>query len=241
MKNSTSTEPGLGPRAADPAASEAPLSGSRAVVLEVLERQPAPATLAALSQATTLHANTLRDHLEVLESHGRVRRHRAAPSGRGRPATLYEAVPGSETTVVTEYAALASALASAIDRLSGDPRAEGVDAGRDWGRALARGKSVLAAPSAADARHRVVGLLADLGFAPEPLSRASVVRLTRCPLLEAARSHPDVVCGVHLGIVEGALQEWAMPSQTAELLPFSEPGACRLLMPARRRPASTQS
>ncbi|MEO7060581.1 MAG: helix-turn-helix domain-containing protein [Lapillicoccus sp.] len=241
MRNSASTKPGLGPRAADPAASSVPLSGSRAIVLDVLERQPAPATLAALSQATALHINTLRDHLEVLESHGRVRRHRAAPSGRGRPAALYEAVPASDRTGITEYAALASALASAIDRRSVDPRAEGVDAGRDWGRALARGTPAVTASSPVDARQRVVGLLANLGFSPESGARAGVVRLTRCPLLEAAKKHPDVVCGVHLGIVEGALQEWAMPSQKAELLPFSETGACRLLMPASPLSASSTS
>ncbi len=194
-----------------------------------------------MSQATALHVNTLREHLEALEAHGRVRRHRAAPSGRGRPAWLYEVTPASDAPGVTEYAALASALAGVIGRRRGDPRAEGVEAGQEWGRTLARGKPALAALSRADARRRVVGLLADLGFAPQALARASVVRLTRCPLLEAARSYPDVVCGVHLGIVEGALKEWAVPSQQAELLPFSEPGACRLLMPAPRRPASTPS
>ena len=238
MKNNPSTEPVLGPRPADPAAARPPLSGVRAAVLDVLAQRSAPMGLAALSEATSLHPNTLRDHLAGLESSGRVRRHRAAPSGRGRPATLYEAVPGSG---MSEYAALASVLAASIDQHSDNPRADGVDAGRRWGSALAGRSSVATPLSAADARHRVVGLLADLGFAPEPLSRASAVRLTRCPLLEAARSHPDVVCGVHLGIVQGALKEWGAPAQQAELLPFSEPGACRLLMPAPRRAEGSRS
>jgi predicted ArsR family transcriptional regulator len=57
------------------------------------------------------------------------------------------------------------------------------------------------------------------------------VRLTRCPLLEAAHRHPDVVCAVHLGIVRGALDEQgADPSGTA-LAPFAEPGACVLVVP----------
>lgn len=230
MKNNDTVVP-LGPRAADPGATHPPVSGTRAVVLEALEGQPGPVTLVQLSRATSLHANTLRDHLAALESSGRVRRHRAAPSGRGRPATLYEAVPVSGTS---EYAALASTLAESIDRRSDNPRADGIDAGRRWGRSLARGASVAVPLSPAQARRGVVGLLADLGFAPEPLSRASAVRLTRCPLLDAAQSHPAVVCGVHLGIVQGALEEWGAPAQTAELLPFSEPGACRLLMPGPR-------
>lgn len=198
-------------------------------------------TLAALSQATSLHVNTLRGHLEALESQERVRRLRAAPSGRGRPAWLYEATELAGRAALSEYAVLASRLAAAIQRTSTDPRAEGVSAGREWGQSLARDSGEGTSPSHAEARRRVVTLLATLGFAPEPHSRATAVRLTRCPLLDAARSHPDVVCGVHLGIVRGALQEWDAPSSQVELLPFSEPGACRLLMPAAPRPGNGRS
>lgn len=186
-----------------------------------------------------MHVNTLRGHLEALESQRRVRRLRAAPSGRGRPAWLYEATEPGVYASVSEYAVLAARLAAAIHRTSADPRAEGVDAGWEWGQALARDRHEGASRGPAEARRRVVALLSDLGFAPEPRSRASVVRLTRCPLLDAARSHPDVVCGVHLGIVRGALQQWGASSEGAELLPFSEPGACRLLMAAA--PASDGS
>jgi predicted ArsR family transcriptional regulator len=219
----------------------APLSGSRAAVLAALERQPEPTTLATLSRTTSLHVNTIREHLEALQSQGQVRRRRAAPSGRGRPAWLYEATRPSHPSGVSEYAALASTLAAAIHRSSPDPRGEGIDAGKAWGQALARGKQEGDVSGAADARQRVVDLLTDLGFAPEPLNRATAVRLTRCPLLDAARSHPDVVCGVHLGIVRGALQEWGTPVHDVELLPFSEPGACRLLMPPTHRSARTRS
>jgi predicted ArsR family transcriptional regulator len=71
-----------------------------------------------------------------------------------------------------------------------------------------------------------------------------VVKLCRCPLLEAAHEHPEVVCGVHLGVVRGALEVLgADPDQTEHttLQPFSEPGACRLDLlasPARTREAA---
>ncbi len=92
----------------------------------------------------------------------------------------------------------------------------------------------MAAPSSSgdvSARHRVVELLGDIGFAPESDDPPSVVRLTRCPLLEAAHKYPDVVCGVHLGIVRGALAEYGADPEGTDLLPFSEPGACLLHLP----------
>lgn len=87
------------------------------------------------------------------------------------------------------------------------------------------------ASSAVAARREVVALLDKLGFAPRTDTRARVVKLHHCPLLEAAHQHPEVVCGVHLGLVRGALVELGSdPAQTerAALQPFSEPGACRL-------------
>jgi len=71
------------------------------------------------------------------------------------------------------------------------------------------------------------------GVRARACKRLSVVRLTLCPLLEAAHKHPDVVCGVHLGIVRGALEEYGADPTGTDLLPFSEPGACRLELLAR--------
>ena len=85
----------------------------------------------------------------------------------------------------------------------------------------------------------VVGLLDDLGFAPETTGRFTSVRLTRCPLLDAATANPEVVCSVHRGIVEGALSLWGS-TEPVTLLAFSEPGACRLRLgglPAASPPA----
>jgi predicted ArsR family transcriptional regulator len=210
-------------------------------VLTALEGVSEPVSLTTLSSLTSLHLNTLRDHLEVLESDGRVRRHRADPQGRGRPAWLYESTGSApSSTRTSEYAGLAAALAASIQRHSPQPRAEAAEAGRYWGRELADTVPGPNGGGAAAARHKVVDLLAGLGFSPEASPRATTVRLTRCPLLDAARAHRDVVCAVHLGIVQGALQEWGAPAQEARLLPFSEPGACRLLLPTRQRPTGAR-
>jgi len=73
-----------------------------------------------------------------------------------------------------------------------------------------------------------------MGFAPEPDHDATEVRLTRCPLLEAAHQQPDIVCSVHLGIAEGALETYGAGTEGLELLPFHEPGACLLRLRDRR-------
>jgi predicted ArsR family transcriptional regulator len=85
--------------------------------------------------------------------------------------------------------------------------------------------------SAVAKRRQVVALIDGLGFAPTADARVGVVKLHRCPLLEAAHRNPEVVCSVHLGMVRGALDELgADPEQTEQtaLQPFSEPGSCRL-------------
>ena len=179
-------------------------------------------------------------------------RTRAPAHGRGRPAWLFSASPevGSEPGA-REYAGLASALAAQIARTSTHPSADSLQAGRNWGQKLvcrspadvdvspARGATgdhgpgltTPKASSAMSARRQVIDLLDELGFAPSPNARLSVVKLRRCPLLEAAHLHPEVVCGVHLGVVRGALDELGCdPEKTVRitLQPFSEPGACRL-------------
>ena len=194
----------------------------------MLRGQPEPTTLAALVAASGLHENTLREHLESLVGQGLVRRQRAEPTGRGRPAWLYEAAEDDAESGRSDYAGLASTLASAIHRTSDSPREDAILAGMEWGRELARDTNRPKPRKRSEANRAVVDLLDEIGFAPEYDARRSVVRLTRCPLLEAAHKYPDVVCGVHLGIVRGALEEYGADPSGTELFPFSEPGACRL-------------
>jgi predicted ArsR family transcriptional regulator len=227
--------PPLGPRPAERPPVGEPMSRARAAVLEALQAQPGPTTLAVLADVTGLHVNTLRGHLDALEDRGLVSRRQAAPTGRGRPAALYQA---TDVQGRSEYAGLARALAAAIHRTSRKPRADAIAAGEDWGRELAEGQHTGTAgqrsTSDATARRRVVALLDDLGFAPEADRRNATVRLTRCPLLDAAHQYPDVVCGVHLGIARGALEAYGSTGEGTELHAFSEPGACRLELRQRR-------
>lgn len=197
-------------------------------MLHTVQGQPEPVTLAVLVSTTGLHANTLREHLEALVRAELVQRHRAHPSGRGRPAWLYEAVEPTGAPEGVEYLELAATLAAFISRTSDSPREDAIAAGMEWGRVLAQSRSAIGAPGDEAGRREAVALLADIGFAPASDSRHGTVRLTRCPLLEAAYKHPEVVCGVHLGIVRGALTVYGGDPSGTDLVPFAEPGACRL-------------
>ena len=192
------------------------LSTARARLLDVLVDQPEPCTVSALASLTHQHPNTIREHLDGLVGDKLALRTRAQAQGRGRPAWLYSAAPevGSEPGA-REYAGLASALATQIARSSRHPSSDSIEAGRTWGRDLIRqGRAKVAADGATAAspngatpgtteipatpaiaaiaaRREVVGLLDELGFAPLADARVGVVKLRRCPLLEAAHQCPD--------------------------------------------------
>lgn len=198
------------------------MSRARRSLLETLEER-GPITLAALAATSGLHENTVRGHLEGLAADGLVARERGAPHGRGRPAWLWR----TRSTTSDEYAGLAATLARTLRRTSDHPEDDAIDAGHDWGHSLAAAhRTGRADPPAV----RVRDLLGELGFAPRgPVDAdGGELELTRCPLLEAAKEEPGIVCNVHLGLVVGALEEYAAPDPDAELVPFAAPGACLL-------------
>ncbi len=214
-----------GPRPSSPAPITG-LSRSRAALLETLQRQSGATSIGALAAHTGLHENTLRGHLEGLEDDGLVTRRREAPEGRGRPAWLWSATDAR----TSEYAGLAAALATALHRTSSRPAEDAAVAGHDWGRTLVRDRP----PRPAGSLELVRDLMAELDFGPVIDEPAETVRLTRCPLLEVARRHTDVVCSVHAGLAAGALAESGDTTTEVTLEPFAEPGACLLHLRANR-------
>ena len=87
-------------------------------------------------------------------------------------------------------------------------------------------------PSPAAGRRWTVELLDELGYAPAPDGEDREVVLHRCPLLQAAHRFPDVVCSVHLGMVQTALAANGADSEGSRLQPFSAPGQCYLRLGA---------
>ncbi|MGX6510642.1 helix-turn-helix transcriptional regulator [Rhodococcus sp. SJ-2] len=231
-----------GPRPALPPTSHPALSTQRIAVLDDI-RAHAPTRVGDVSTRLGLHQNTVREHLDALVGLDLVERTREKAHGRGRPAQLYRPTPTADPTGAhRDYAGLATALAGHIARTSTDPEADARAAGIAWGREIAREVIDLMATETNDPHAFALDVLIRLGFDPVDRGPALGVALRRCPLLEAARRYPTVVCQVHLGIIEGALLEIDAPTGPGlDLLAFAEPDACRLFLPDPSFPAHDSS
>jgi predicted ArsR family transcriptional regulator len=186
-----------------------------------------------LAQETGLHENTVRNHLEALVALGSVRRKRATGAGRGRPAWEYDASPRVTEldTRVRDYAGLATALAWHISTNSEDPEADAEAAGFVWGRKLAADNPIEDA-SPEDSRGLVVEFMTELGFDPQGDVEDGRFTLQRCPLLDAATELPEIVCGVHRGLVRGLFDYCGAESSGVALLPFALQDGCVLTLPS---------
>lgn len=223
---------GWGPRPS-PALGDAAtqLSKARAGVLDLLASQNHPVTVAELARLSGQHHNTVREHLEALAAAGLAQSRTRPARGRGRPALLYTAVPVERSRPqVREYSRLASAMAAHIARTSPDANAEARELGRHWGAELAVEAATPAAGTPEEATGAIIDLLDALGYGPQRTDGRVVLR--QCPVLEVARRHPEVVCHVHLGVIDGmyAAISGSVPDGV-DLKPFAEPGGCRLELP----------
>lgn len=195
---------------------------SRSRLLAVLRNATEPMGVRDLADAVDLHPNTAREHLDLLVDVGLVSRAVAPPNGRGRPGLRYRATP-TDADDPGAYRALAGVLAEALAQRP-DARAAATGAGEAWGRAMAERLDSEVAAAPVDG---LIQLLDDAGFAPErPSDAADPIRLHSCPFGQLARERRDVVCGAHLGLMRGALDELGAPFDGVRLEPFVEPSLC---------------
>ena len=204
------------------------LGRSRAGVLDLLRAAAGPIGVRAVAAQTGLHANTARFHLDALVTAGlatRVRQPRAVP---GRPSTAYRAVEGTGATGERHYRLLAEMLTSLIMAVLAEPGQAAAQAGREWGRYLTEQPAPYQRPTAAAASAALMATLEQIGFAPEA-RRAGTgyqFRLHQCPFREVADGNQEVVCQLHLGLMQGALAQMRAPLAATGLQPFAEPGGC---------------
>jgi predicted ArsR family transcriptional regulator len=193
-------------------------SATRRQILDALTAAPGPLDARDLAGRLGLHVTTIRFHLDHLENAGLVRSTAEARTRPGRPRLTYTARTTPAGEAGTRERLIDILAASLADETGERGEQVAVAAGRSWAAAL----STDAAPAAG----RTVLLtetLARLGFDPDQGEAA--IALRACPFRDAARARPQIVCGVHRGLVEGLLA----PGQ-ATLNPFVEPELCTITL-----------
>lgn len=199
----------------------------RREVLRALRVSREPLTILAIADALGVHPNTVRFHLDSLVGAGQVEQVGPGRKGPGRPPLMFRAVRQMDRGGTRHYEVLAEILTAALagDK---DSSAKALAAGRAWGRRLDPSAAAQSAESPEQALGRLMGLLDRLGFAPERRreSGEQQVGLRHCPFLEIAEKRSDVVCSIHLGLMQGALESWAAPVTVERLDAFIEPDLC---------------
>ncbi len=197
---------------------------TRSRLLAALRQADGPVRVRELAEAVGLHPNSVREQLDQLVDAGLTIRSVGPPAGRGRPGLLYAAGPDADDPDPNAYRELAQVLADALVRQP-EAAAVAVTAGERWGRTMTG--HAAPTPTVAEAVKRLVTLLDDAGFAPErPDGPGEPIQLRHCPFEPLARKHPAVVCGVHLGLMRGALRELGAPLDAVRLEPFVAPDLC---------------
>jgi predicted ArsR family transcriptional regulator len=201
-------------------------AGRRLQVLRLLREAQAPLGIAEIAQRLGVHTNTVRFHLETLVGNGQVERQTAGHTGPGRPPQLFRATPGMDPMGPRRYQVLAEVLVGDV-AAQPDPTGHAVEAGRRWGRRQALAEQPGPA-GAGESVERMTRMLDELGFAPDPIDGADppAIGLRHCPFLELAESRAEVVCPIHLGLMQGAMESWGAPVTVERLDAFVEPGLC---------------
>lgn len=193
-------------------------------------------TVVELGERLGLHPTTIRFHVDQLVAVKVLGAHFVRSGTRGRPSKRYviREVPLGESAAEgpdqAPFALLAGVLASAlsgqeVDRLTPE------EAGARWARARVedRGEVLGVAGPAERTVTTVVDLLGEWGFSREVATAedgAVEVTLRECPFVGLASHHPDVVCGLHRGLLRGALDALDEHDAEVQLRPFVTPTSC---------------
>jgi predicted ArsR family transcriptional regulator len=216
---------------------------SRTEIIQALKGAASPMSIVQIAELVGLHPNTVRFHLDVLVANRQVESIAPERGGRGRPALLFRADRGMDPAGPRHYRLLAEILTFQLAD-DADPSARAVEAGRAWGRHVApsfrpvkdpqhraAGRAVRADGQLGEQEsvELLVDLLDSLGFAPD---RRDLTRQPRqigvhnCPFLELAETSRNLVCPIHLGLMQGAMTSWDAPLTVDGLEAFAEPDLC---------------
>jgi predicted ArsR family transcriptional regulator len=173
-----------------------------AIYLE-LARSPRPLATADVAETLGLHPNTVRPHLERMRDVGLLDVTTESGGGVGRPQNLYSlSVDAPSLGLEPSAFPMLTRLLLRLAETSGASGQDAADIGREQGRADARRQ-----PEPASCLEALVNWLANMGFDPavdgSEDGETAVVAFAHCPFRDLAEAHPDLVCSLHRGMVEG--------------------------------------
>jgi predicted ArsR family transcriptional regulator len=178
-----------------------------AIYLE-LARSPRALATADISDTLGLHPNTVRPHLERMREIGLLDVEVGGRGDVGRPQHRYSIATGApslglEPPTMPVLARMVLAMAARLHASADDAEAVGRAEG------ASRAIPYQRAPSTLEA---LVSDLDRLGFDPLVTDTpdddaAAVVAFANCPFADLAQQHPELVCGLHRGLVAGFVAE----------------------------------
>ncbi|MFS0894242.1 ArsR family transcriptional regulator [Microbacterium sp. 179-I 3D3 NHS] len=167
-------------------------------------------TIAELCEATALHPNTVREHLQRLIEGGYVIPAVEHRTTRGRPRTLYRAATGAagaSSPVARDKAKAAARRGDLLRRMLPDA-ASGLDT---------------------DATYQLDALVEHLeesGFEPVVDTARLTVDLSPCPHAAGRLEDRPILCRVHLGLMQGVLAEAGGPLEATCVQASDAPADC---------------
>jgi len=208
-----------------------------AIYLE-LARAARPLVTAEIADTLGLHPNTVRPHLERMRDVGLLEVTTGARGEVGRPQHRYSLVSdapslGLEPPTMPMLARMLLTMSRQLGASPNDAAAVGEAEGR------VRAARYDGAPSALEA---LVADLERLGFDPVVTEGAdvpdnddavsAVVAFANCPFAEVARVHPDLVCGLHRGLVAGFVAHMG-DAEVVEFCPLAHRTPCQVTVATR--------
>ena len=189
---------------------------SRARIQQVVETATEPMTVEMIVEATGLHANTVRGHLDVLLAGDVISREPAESPGRGRPRWLYRAASPKSSP----FQFLAQALTVQLARADSVEFAEGAAA--RWAQAL---PDLPVAFSPDEAVAETTEALNRLGFNAIASPVGDAISVTGCPYADLVDDNP-VICDIHTALVVRLLDQTEQPVKLESMDIWARRGMC---------------
>ena len=190
--------------------------GSRTRVHRVIADSAVPVTVEHIAEATGLHANTIRGHLDVLLATDEVTRELADSTGRGRPRWLYRA----SVAKASPFRALAEALSERLADVH-DPAVANAAAAR-WAQAL---PELPVASSPDEAVAEASEALVRLGFDAVASPLGDTISVTSCPYADIVDDNP-VICDIHTALVARLLAQTGQDVAIEAMDVWARSGMC---------------